>query len=150
MKGLRPKEKFDLLKMSLEMLKMQIQNDRRFYNNGMNAPSSYLWESHLSILGMMVCIIFPLKIKDFQKAVNNNQSEIIKTNKENDSKYITTKVLEILTKFGKNNSEMDLNEIIGEITKQGLDEIKVKTAIQNLINEGIVFTPRLGKIQIIH
>lgn len=149
LEGLRSEEKIDLMKMSLEMLKMQIQNDKRFYENGIDAPSSYLWESQLSILGMMVSIIFPEKIKDFQIVANNYHNGSTNVNEE-DPKSLVVKVLGILMSLEKDNPEIDFNKAVNEIIKQGIDEISVRNIIQKLVLEGIIFNPKLGKISILH
>lgn len=141
--GLRLEEKFDLMRMSIDMLKMQVQNDRRF-NDGMEAPCSYLWESHLSILGMMVSMIFPRKMNEFQSIFKKNNQ------KNPEITSAPKKIYNILLDLEKNDVEIEEASVVSDAMKQGINELKIREIIDKMANSGIICRPRAGKIKILH
>jgi len=145
LKGLRAEEKFDLMRMTVEMLKMQIQNDRRF-NNGMEAPCSYLWESHLSILGIMVSMIFPSKFKVYEKNFNSQRNSQSSHNPHNAYQKI---IFEILLSLAQKNPEVEESEVILEAKRAGIEEVKAKMAIDKLITNSILYRPCFSKLKFV-
>lgn len=143
--GLRTDEKLELMRMSLEMLKMQMQNDKRFAD-GMSAPCTYLWESHLSILGMMVSIVFPWKLESFKKSMNGADQRAPRPASSRGRVY------ELLLSLndGSPEEEVDLKSLIAEASKLGISRPEVDKALEKLIIDGVVYRPSSERIRLLN